>query len=180
MNSAPQASVTVSLLRLEPLVYVLPRLGARLWLILSPLGWADTPDLRAAAIGFMVYDLGLAARLRRSKGPALRVRWLLDTADITVWALLCPAAEPYSAAVVVVVPLLVYATVRRGILTGVAAGAGIALVTSVARLAIGARAFTGDTLLYEGVGIALGAIVVRLLRAEADRQRDIRRDIRAG
>jgi len=173
MSSVPRVTVTGALLRLEPLVYVLPRIGARVWLILSPLGWANTPGLRAAAVGFMVYDVALAVHLHRSKGPALWVRWLLDTGDVTVWALLCPPAEPYSAAVVVAVPLLVFITVRRGIVMGAAAGAGIALVTSAGRLAIGARPFTGDTLLYESVGIALGAIVLRLLRAEAGRQRDL-------
>jgi hypothetical protein len=75
--------------------------------------------------------------------------------------------------VVVAVPLLVFITIQRGVVMSAAAAVGITLVTSAGRLAIGARPFAVDTLLYEGVGIAIGAIVFRLLRAEADRQRDL-------
>jgi hypothetical protein len=171
VSVSPLAFVTDALLRRQWVLHLLVRHGVRLWIIVSPLeGWTYPALIRVLAAVFMVYDVVLAWALRRGAAPPLWARWLLDVADATTWALLHPAAEPYSGSVGVAGPVLAVTAIQRGVLSAAIAGIGLCAVVSAARLAVDSRPFTADALLYTSVSIALGVILKRVLVVEVQRQ----------
>ena len=171
MSHSLRDRLVVGLFRQETILHVPGRVGARLWILVSPLGWADTTFLRTLLIAFIVYDLALALRLRRSDDvPSLRTRWILDMLDVALWAVLCQADAPFTAAVVVAGPLVVVTVIRHGVLAGAGAGLGIVVVPGVARLLAGKLPFFVDSLFYMTIAVVLGWVLVRTLLAEVSRQ----------
>jgi hypothetical protein len=169
MSSPRDPFLTAALLRHQLILHLLARIGARVWLVVSPHGWADTPGRRVLLIAFVVYDVVLARWIWQERLP-LWLRLVLDTLDVAFWSALCPPDAPFTAAVVIAVPLVLVIAVQRGIAAALVACAGITTVVAAVRVALGARPFVGDTLLYLAMAVFLGWILSRLLRAELHRQ----------
>jgi hypothetical protein len=170
VTPTPSQIVAQELIRQQVALHLLAKTGAGLWLMLSPTGWATTPALRSLVIGFMVYDAALAAALLRGRQPRLLTRWIIDTAELVVWAALCPADQPYSAAIGFIIPVLVILTLRDGILRGAAAAVASVAVASGLRALLHAQLFAVDALVYSGLAVVLGALLVRSLLREISRQ----------
>ena len=87
-----------------------------------------------------------------------------------MWALLCPADRPYTAAVLVAVPLVVVTVIRRGVLRAALVGAGIAVIPATARTLAGKPSFLADSAFYMPMALFLGLVLVRVLVGEVNRQ----------
>lgn len=170
MPTVTDEFLTAVLIRQQLVLHLLLRIGARMWLVLSPLGWAGSPQLRVLVAVFVAYDLVLAWAIRSGRLRRLSVRWVLDALDVTCWALLCPPGKPYTTAVVVAVPLVMVVTIRRRALAGTACGLGIAAVVCSARAVAHAEPYVLDVLIYLALAVLLGVLLPALLQAEARRQ----------
>ena len=65
MTTSPRTLLVTGLLRQQVILHLPARLGARIWILMSPMGWADSTGLRALLCACMAYDLLLAYLLRR-------------------------------------------------------------------------------------------------------------------